>query len=207
MGNSPTTRPSLLLRIRDNRDEQAWQEFVELYAPLVYRFARKSGLQDADAADVTQEVLRAIAGAAHRLHYDPERGSFRGWLFTVARNQLRDFVGRRQRPGQGSGDSATRAMLEAQPAPEGTPETWWNQEYEQRLFAWAADQVRPQVQAATWQAFWQTAVEGREPNAVAKGLGLSIGAVYIARSRVLARLRETIQQVSGGDAEVSRGGS
>jgi RNA polymerase sigma-70 factor (ECF subfamily) len=87
MADSPTTRPSLLVRIRDPQDSQAWTQFVEVYAPLVYGFARKHGLQDADAADVTQDVLRAVAGAAGRLEYDPQRGSFRGWLLTIVRNK------------------------------------------------------------------------------------------------------------------------
>ena len=83
MTNPPTTRPSLLVRIRDARDAEAWREFVRLYSPLVYRFARRKGLQDADAADVTQDVMRAVMSSVRRLDYDPDRGSFRGWLFTL----------------------------------------------------------------------------------------------------------------------------
>src|SRR5215472_3471826 len=82
------TRPSLLLRIRDAGDRLAWEQFVSLYAPMIYRFVRRRGLQDADAADVTQEVLRVVAAKAGRLEYDPTRGSFRAWLFTVTRNTL-----------------------------------------------------------------------------------------------------------------------
>jgi RNA polymerase sigma-70 factor (ECF subfamily) len=193
MGESPLTRPSLLVRIGDTGDDQAWAQFVEIYAPLVYGFGRKHGLQDADAADLTQDVLRAVSGAVGRLAYDPRRGSFRGWLFTVVRNKLRTFLNRRARHPQGTGDSAAQDLLEAQPAP--TDAALWEQEYEQRLFAWAAEQVRGGFQDSTWQAFWQTAVEGRSPRAVAQALGMSVGAVYIAKSRVLARLREQIQQL------------
>src|SRR5262245_52328481 len=89
MTESPSTRLTLLGRIRDLRDAQAWAEFVDLYAPLVYGLARRHGFQDADAADLTQDVLRAVVGAAPTFAYDPARGSFRGWLFTVAHNQLR----------------------------------------------------------------------------------------------------------------------
>src|SRR5881275_2228178 len=103
MSESPTTRPSLLVRLRDARDELAWSQFVEVYAPLVYGYARKHGLQDADAADLTQDVLQSVAGAVRRLDYDPQRGSFRGWLFTVVRNRFRNFLAARGRPGQGSG--------------------------------------------------------------------------------------------------------
>src|SRR5437667_8501877 len=105
MSDAPATRLSLLVRLRDARDDEAWTQFVDLYAPLVYGFARKHGLQDADAADLTQDVLRAVAGAIGKLNYDPRRGSFRGWFFTVVRNKLRNFLSARKRQDQGSGDT------------------------------------------------------------------------------------------------------
>ncbi len=89
MATGPVTRPSLLVRIRDLADQKAWEQFVELYARLVYGFARKRGLQEADASDLTQEVLRAVAAAATRLEYDPGLGSFRAWLYTVTCNKFR----------------------------------------------------------------------------------------------------------------------
>jgi RNA polymerase sigma factor (sigma-70 family) len=190
MGEPPNTRASLLLRIRDAHDGQAWTQFVELYAPLVYGFARKRGLQDADAADLTQEVLRAVARAVGRLEYDPQRGSFRSWLFTVARNKLANFLTRRRPDGAGV-DS--QEVLAEQPAREEVD--LWEQEYQQRLLAWAAEQVRGQFAEPTWKAFWQTAVEGKNPRETATALGMSVGAVYIARSRVLARLKEQVQQL------------
>jgi RNA polymerase sigma-70 factor (ECF subfamily) len=193
MANSPTTRPSLLIRLRDSQDRAAWSQFVEVYAPLIYGFARKHGLQDADAADLMQEVLRSVTGAAGRLEYDPERGSFRGWLFTVVRNKLRNFLASPQRRWQGTGDTDALKLLQSVP----NEEQQWDQAYEQRLFAWAAEQVRGGFQEATWQAFWRTAVEGRSAREAAEALGMSVGAVYIARSRVLARLREQVQQLQG----------
>jgi RNA polymerase sigma-70 factor (ECF subfamily) len=195
MAESPTTQRSLLVRLRDSQDGQAWTQFVEVYAPLVYGFARKHGLQDADAADLTQEVLRAVAGAAGRLEYDPQRGSFRGWLFTIVRNKLRNFLSSPQHRWKGSGDSQIQALMEEQPAPEDDGTRRWDQEYEQRLFDWAAAQVRRGFEDKTWQAFWQTAVEGKHPKQVAEALAISVGAVYIAKSRVLARLRDQVQQL------------
>jgi RNA polymerase sigma-70 factor (ECF subfamily) len=195
MGKAPQTRPSLLVRIRDARDAQAWSQFVDLYAPLVYGFARKQGLQDADAADLSQDVLRSVAGAARGLEYDPTRGSFRGWLFTIVRNKLRNFRAAEVRQERGSGGSDARALLEEQPDRGDVREDRWDQEYEQRLFRWAAEQVRGGFQPASWQAFWQTAVEGKSPQAVGEQLGMSVGAVYIAKSRVLARLREEIRRL------------
>src|SRR5260370_13011408 len=142
MSEPPTTRPSLLVRLRDAQDELAWSQFVEIYAPLVYGFARKHGLQDADAADVTQDVLRSVATAAKRLEYDPQRGSFRGWLFTVVRNPLRDFLAGQARQCQGSGDPSVNQCLHELPAREEDQESLWEQAYERQLFTWAAAQVR-----------------------------------------------------------------
>jgi RNA polymerase sigma factor (sigma-70 family) len=196
MADAEPTRPSLLLRIRDPRDAGAWRQFGELYEPLVYGYARKHGLQDADAADLTQDVLRLVAGAVRGLDYDPARGSFRGWLFTVVRNQLRKFLHRQQRPGRGTGDTDAQRLLEEQPAPE-EEQASWDEEYGRRLFAYAAEVVRGDFQEATWQAFWRTAVEGRPAKLVAEELGLSVAAVYLAKGRVMARLKEQVRVLEG----------
>ncbi len=105
MQESPATRASLLVRLRDGDDADAWGEFARIYAPVIYGFARKRGLQDADAADLMQEVLRSVSSAARRLEYDPARGTFRGWLFTVTRNKIFNFMDSRSRRVQASGDS------------------------------------------------------------------------------------------------------
>src|SRR5437868_12955856 len=105
MGDAASTHPSLLLRIRDPGDRGAWAQFVELYGPLIYHFARKRRLQDADAADLTQVVLQAVAGAVERLDYDPRRGSFRGWLFQIVRHHLGKHLARQRRTPQGGGDT------------------------------------------------------------------------------------------------------
>jgi RNA polymerase sigma-70 factor (ECF subfamily) len=194
MSDAPATRLSLLVRLRDARDDTAWSQFVELYAPLVFGFARKHGLQDADAADLTQDVLQAISGGIRRLDYDPRRGTFRGWLFTVVRNKLRNFQAARQRPGQGLGGPDAQRRLQELPAREVDQATWWDQEYERRVFAWAAEQVRGSFSDTTWQAFWRTAVEGQTGPVAARALGTSVAAVYLAKGRVMARLKELIRQ-------------
>ncbi len=195
MADAPPTRPSLLVRLRDHRDADAWGQFVELYAPLVYGYARKRGLQDADAADLTQAVLRQVAAHVGSLDYDPRRGTFRGWLFTIVRNKLRDFLDQPRRLYQGSGDTGVQQLLESQPTPEPEEDAAWEREYRMGLLAWAADRVRPQVQERTWQAFWQTAVEGKSGEEVGKALGLTTAAVYLAKSRVMARLRAVLREV------------
>lgn len=201
MVEAPLTRASLLVRIRDTRDQEAWQQFVRLYAPVVYGFARKRGLQDADAADVMQDVLRSVTGAAGRLDYDPARGSFRGWLYTVSRNKIFNFLeANRNKLGRGTGDSGARERLEAVASPEWELAESWDEEYERNLAALAMQRVQGEVQAATWQAFWQTAVEGRSAREAGEALGMSAGAVYVARSRVLARLKEEVERLQEGES-------
>jgi RNA polymerase sigma factor (sigma-70 family) len=194
MSEIPRTRASLLVRLRDARDAEAWRLFAGLYGPLIYRFGRRHHLQDADAADLTQDVLQSVSTAVARLEYDPGRGSFRGWLFTLVHRRLADLLARQQRQGRASGDSDTRDLLQNLPAEE---EDHWNREYEQRLFAWAAGKARREFALSTWRAFWQTAVRGQGAQEVGKALGLSVGAVYVARSRVQARLRQLIAELRG----------
>src|SRR3979411_221176 len=105
MQESPATRASLLVRLRDGGDVGAWQEFVRLYAPIIYGFARKRGLQDADAADLMQDVMRSVSTAIGRLDYDRTQGTFRGWLFTITRNRVFNFLSARRLRPQGSGDT------------------------------------------------------------------------------------------------------
>jgi RNA polymerase sigma-70 factor (ECF subfamily) len=198
MSGAPTTRLSLLLRLRDGRDAEAWRQFVRLYAPLVYRYGRRHGLQDADAGDLTQEVLRAVSGGIARFEHPNRPGAFRGWLFTLARRKRCDLWARQARPGQGSGDSGVRELLDAQPARE--EEAAWDRDYRETVLAWAAERVRPTVREATWLAFWRTAVEGKEGKAVAEELGLSVAAVYLAKGRVMARLKEEVELWEGGEA-------
>jgi RNA polymerase sigma-70 factor (ECF subfamily) len=188
--DEPKTRTSLLVRLRDPRDARAWADFVDLYAPLVYRQARRAGFQDADAADVTQEVFRSVAAVIGQFEYDARRGDFRGWLYRITQNKIRDAATRRQIAG--SGDTAVHDLLHEQPALE-AERSRWDEEFRERLLAWAYDQVRSRCEPATWQAFWLTTLEGKSGEAVAAELGMSIGAVYVAKSRVLVRLQEVLE--------------
>jgi RNA polymerase sigma-70 factor (ECF subfamily) len=195
MEESPATRASLLVRIRDAHDTDAWRQFLQVYAPVVYGYARKRGLQDADAADLMQEVFRSVAASAGRLDYDPERGSFRGWLYTVTRNKLYNFLDRNRNQVRGSGGSGAQELLEKQVGREEDGADLWDREYERRLFAWATEQVRDEFQEATWQAFWLTAVEGKSAREAGAATGMSPGAIYVAKSRILARLRQQIRRL------------
>lgn len=188
------TRASLIIRLRDPADADAWQEFVSLYEPLVYELACRKGLQDADAHDLCQEVLLSVARAVHRWDPDPARGSFRGWLSRIARNLLVNFLTRQHEP-RGTGATSVQELLEAQPSTDPSATALFDAEYRRRVFRWAADEIRGEFTPATWQAFWLTAVGGRIPKEVASELGLTVGAVYIARSRILARLRQRIEEL------------
>lgn len=197
MADIPLTRASLLVRLRDPRDAEAWAEFVDLYVPLIYGYARKQGLQDADAGDLSQEVISAVAVAVGRLDYDPKRGTFRNWLLTVVQRKLSNWRrAQRNRP-RASGDSDTHRLLTGWEAPP-CDRTEWETDWERRLFAWACEQVRRDVTAATWQAFWRTAIDGEPGKQVANDLGLSVAAVYLARSRVVARLKEQVRSAQEG---------
>ena len=195
MNDLQATRASLLVRIRDGGDADAWREFVRTYAPVVYGFARKRGLQDADAADLMQDVLRSVVGAAGRLEYDPQRGTFRGWLYTVTRNRIFNFLDGRRHREHGAGDTRVQQRLEEQPATEIDLAAAWDGEYERALARRAMEAVRGEFKEPTWKAFHGTAVEGRPAAAVGAGLGMSAGAVHVAKSRVLARLREEVHRL------------
>jgi RNA polymerase sigma factor (sigma-70 family) len=195
MTDSPATRQSLLVRLRDPRDGEAWAEFVAIYTPLIDRLARARGWQAADAADLTQEVFRAVAGAIGRYDPDPARGSFRSWLFRIARNLMINLLAARRIRPQATGDSDVQELLGRVPAPDGEDTALFEVEYRRRVFLWAAEQIRDEFRRSTWEAFRLTAVDGQTAQAAAQATGISVGAVYIARSRVMARLRAVIEQV------------
>lgn len=194
MNNAPITRPSLLLRLRDADDVEAWQQFVRLYTPLVFGHCARHGLQEADAADVAQEVMRVAAQAMPEFQYDPERGKFRGWLLQTTRHRLYKFFERQRRSPQAASETTVERFLDQKP--EADEQARWDEDYRQRLFDWATEKARPEFQSATWDAFWLTAVEAVSVKEVAAKLGISVGAVYIARSRVIARLRDLIEIVA-----------
>jgi RNA polymerase sigma factor (sigma-70 family) len=201
MEQLPDTRRSLIIRLRDQADASAWREFVALYEPLVYDLGRRKGLQEADARDLCQEVLVCVARAIDRWDPDPGRGTFRGWLSRITRNLLVNFLTRQHHP-RGSGATSVQELLNAQPADDPSASALFEAEYRRRVFRWAAEEIKDEFAASTWQAFWRTAVEDRSPKEVARESGLSIGAVYIARSRILTRFRERIEQLGDEAAAI-----
>ena len=196
----PDTRISLILRLPRSADGAAWREFVELYEPLILRFARARGLQPNDAQELVQRVFVAVAGAVERWEPDPARGSFRCWLFRIARNQLIKQVTARSREKSVGGTSNFVKLHQQLPGSSSDLELEIEREYRQAVFKLAAQRVRSNVHVQTWQAFARSMIDGLPLQQVADELKISIGAVYIARSRVIARLREVVQQLEAEDA-------
>ncbi len=190
----PDTRISLILRLPRSADEAAWREFVELYEPLILRFARRRGLQDADAQDLVQRVFTSVAGAVDRWQPDAARGKFRAWLFRIARNHLinQATLRRRERP---VGGSTQIRRLQSEIDERGFDSGDVEIEYRRAVFESAAARVKRLVQPATWSAFWETMVVGRACEAVAEELQMSVGAIYVARSRVVARMRAVAEEL------------
>jgi len=193
MNPTPETRASLLIRVRDPADQAAWYEFVEIYRPVILRLARQKGMQDADADDVAQQVLVAVAKAVEQREHDPSRAKFRTWLQRVAHNAIINAL-TRCRPDRGSGDSELLAVLNQHESPSGPASDLLRLEHRREVFRWAARQVRQEFHQATWDAFWLTAVEGRAVEAVAEELAKNRGAIHAARSRVMRRIQEKVNE-------------
>ena len=199
------TSPSLLLRLRSPTvDQPAWAELVRRYGPLVYRWCRHWGLQEADAEDVTQAVLSKLVVRLRGFEYDPGR-SFRAYLKTVARYTWQDLVEDRRRAGAGAGDTAHLELLNGVAARDDL-ESRLGEAYDRELLDLAFESVRTRVEPHTWQAFHLTAREGVPGAEAANRLDLSVVAVFKARSRVQKMLREEVARLGGGVASEIEGG-
>jgi RNA polymerase sigma factor (sigma-70 family) len=189
---TPETRNTLIARLPNTLDGEAWEQFVDIYRPLVFRLARSKGFQDADAHEIAQEVMVAVAGAAERWEPDPQKGRFRDWLFRIAQNLMIKYLTRRKYRSFAAGNSDVNAILSNHPAGEVDPSIL-ALEHRRELFRWAAERVQKQVAERTWQAFWKTSVEGVGSRQVAEELGMTVGAIHIACSRVRKRIRDEIK--------------
>lgn len=190
---NPETRASLVLRLGDPADDLAWSEFLQIYEPLLLRLATRWGLQQADALEVVQETLLAVARAIPTFDSDQHPGAFRGWLAAIARHKLMDHMTRSRRREAASGDSNVQRWLNQIAGPASDSSVWdWHQK--QQIYLWAAAKVQQQVSSSTWQAFHRTSVLGEAIATVATDLQVREGMIYVARSRVMARLRELVAQ-------------
>jgi RNA polymerase sigma-70 factor (ECF subfamily) len=179
------TPASLLERLRQPAQEKAWERFVELYTPVLHSWARRSGCREADAADLVQEVLTLLVRKLPEFTYDRHK-SFRAWLHAVAHNCWHNLRRRAELP-----RAAGTPPLDELTAPY-TADPFWETEYRQRLVGRALALMQAEFKPTTWKACWECVVGGRPAAEVARELGISLGAVYMAKSRVLARLRQEL---------------
>ncbi|QJW98367.1 RNA polymerase sigma factor [Frigoriglobus tundricola] len=190
----PETRASLLAQLRGGTpDQAAWGLFVERYDPLVQKWCRDWGLQPADADDVSQVVLLKLAGHLQQFRYDPDR-RFRGFLRTVAHNAWRDFLADRARGAVGTGDTAVLAALQSEPARDDLAARV-EEAFDRELLAAAEARVRRRVEPHTWEAFRLTAMDELSGADAAARLGMQVGAVFKARSKVQKMLREELKRL------------
>jgi RNA polymerase sigma-70 factor (ECF subfamily) len=198
-GSQPScvTSRSLLERAR-GADAGAWERLVTLYAPLVAHWCRRWALPEQDLADVLQDVFQAVVAALGRFRKERAGDTFRGWLRTIAHNKVRDHWRRLGREPEGAGGSDAQRRLAELPGPRQAEVHSSAPEAEERaLFFRALELIRAEFAERTWQAFWRTAVEDRAPRDVAAELSMSPGAVRVAKSRVLHRLREELGDLLG----------
>ena len=197
MNDLPQTRQSLLIEL-GKRSDVAWSEFLNVYENAIVRYCIRRGLQEADARDAAQMVYAAIQHKVAEWDHDAKRGSFRAWLFRVARNISVDLISARSKAAV-SGDSRISVLLsEMSDHRQTDPDesTVFQLEWRRALFEWAASQVQHEVREVTWQAFCLTAIEGQSAEAVANQLRIPVGSVYTAKCRVVARIRNKVGEWS-----------
>ena len=189
---SSATSRSLLARVKADEPD-AWERLINLYAPLVILWCRSRGLQEQDVADIFQEVFQAVVRHISDFRKQRDADTFRGWLWRITENKLRDHFRRIGRDAQGVGGSSAQERLAQLPMPPPAEDRTTRADAgESDLFARALAVIRKEFEERTWTAFWQTAVVGRAPKDVAADLSMSPGAVRVAKSRVLHRLREEL---------------
>lgn len=194
MSQWPETSESLILRLRDSQDAVAWSQFMAIYEPVVYRLARRRGLQHVDAEDLCQRVFMSVAKAVENWEPHDEGPRFRSWLNRVARNSILNAI-TRGKPDRAAGGSSGENVLLEIPDGEGVTTAILN-ESRIEAFRWATKQVQPEFSAGTWTMFQETTINGRAIADVAAELGKSSGAVYIARCRVMQRIKDKVNEVS-----------
>jgi RNA polymerase sigma factor (sigma-70 family) len=187
------TSYSLLERLRVEPDDASWKRLVDLYTPLLQKWLRRHFLLEADAEDLVQEVMAVLVREVPRFEHNGQPGAFRRWLRTILVHRLQGFWRTRQGRPQASGDSDLAKRLEQLEDPASGLSQLWDQEHDRHVMGRLLEQIEPQVAPSTWQAFRRVVLDGKDEEIVAKELGLSVNAVFIAKSRVLARLRREAQ--------------
>lgn len=194
------TRASLVFRLRDHADNDAWNQFLDLYGQTIFQFVRSRGLQDADAADLVQEVFRRVGNAIGRLDYEKKKGGFRAWLFAITRNCLNTHFDKNKRVMNTLNDSSPGGGFgNVQDTADGLDERW-EREFEKQIMLRAIEAIKPDTEEKTWAAFEMTAMQNLSADETGQALGMSRGAVYVARSRVTSKLRDEVKRLMDKEA-------
>jgi RNA polymerase sigma-70 factor (ECF subfamily) len=196
--NAPETRQSLILRLQDPGDEDAWRQFSGIYRPIILRMAAARGLQPADAEDLAQRVLMSVSGAIERW-LPSGQARFRTWLKRVTDNAVLNALSR-TKPDRAGAHPDIQSLLQQQPDHREADSQLLCTEYRRGVLQWAARQIRPEFSDTTWQAFWLTAIENRAAAEVGTLLGRNRGSIYAARSRVMRRLIEKVREFDDTEA-------
>lgn len=196
------TSLSLLARLRQSADRETWNRLVELYAPLVRAWLGRYDVQPSDADDLVQEVLLAVAKDLSSFDHAGRPGAFRSWLRAILANRLRNFWRARGRRPQARGGSDLQRRLEQLEDPASAMSRLWNREHDTHVAGRLLALAEPHFSPNTWQAFRRVALEGARPDAVARELGMSLNAVFIAKSRVLSRLRQEAEGLVEGSSGI-----
>ena len=185
----PTTRKTLLARVRDPRDAEAWAQFYGLYSPLLYRYARAQGLGEHDAEEIRDQCLALVAGKMTAFEYDPRRGGFRGWLHRIASGRVVDLLRRRR--------EAERASEREVPLvdPNPTPDEVWDHAWRDEHLRYCLEQARDAVTPRNYRAFQLMLLDGYSVEQVCATLDMNPNQVYKAKHRVLKRVRERLARV------------
>lgn len=187
-----TTRTSLLARVKDREDSQAWWEFVGLYRPILLRYARAWGLNHVDAEDMAQQCLTTITEKIASFEYDPSRGRFRAWLRTMVNNRIQNMHARHREQVADSGDFKRPQERER------SPEEAWDQIWQEEHLKYCLEQIRALVEPKTFEAFRRVAIEQAPVPEVCEALGMTANQVYVARSRLTRQLREMMTEMLAG---------
>lgn len=193
MGQSiatPSTSESLLIRLRDAQDTRAWELFVELYTPLVYRYCRRRGLQESDSQDATQEVLFRFSRAIRSFEYDPGKGRFRAWLGKMTHHIISLMQTKNARPGRAPGQGADEPFLFTE---QGGEDPVWIDEFDRQILQAAMTRIHGEFDLDTWRTFELTWVSDVPALEASTQLGKPAAWIYKAKFRVLKRLKEEIE--------------
>jgi RNA polymerase sigma-70 factor (ECF subfamily) len=181
---------SLLDRLHQQPDDEAWRRLVDVYTPLIHGWLHRQSVQHDDRDDVVQEVMTVVIRRLPEFEHNRRIGAFRAWLRTITVNCLRDFWrSKRIRP-VAAGDSSFVNVLDQLADPNSGMSRIWDEEHDRHVMKRLKELLQPQFEKKTWQAFQRLTVDGMSPDVVAKELGITVNAVFIAKSRVLARLRQ-----------------